>query len=600
MGSIHILSSDVINQIAAGEVLERPANLVKELIENSIDAQASEIEMDIDVGGRYLKIQDNGCGMDRKDLAIALGRHTTSKIKSFSDLWSLNSYGFRGEALASTAAVSQMTIVTRPQEGATAFQLKSKFGKQDDVYEVSGTSGTQIIVDELFSNVPARLKFLKSDSAELGQIYKVIKSFALTHPEIAFRIKQKGVLKFYFHKTQSHLERAKIILETDDLHEAIVENGGLRARIIFSSPNTINKTAQQIWIFAQNRWVQDRGIQRAILDAYRNLLMHGEYPHCIVMLECDPQFVDVNIHPTKSQVKFQDSSLIFRTVHNGLRDALEKGPWLKKIFQQESQSSTIEESAADRQVLSSHLEQECFASQENHFHQTFYRQKSYFAPPKESVNSPEHFVATPSTGVLAMSREPLWGSLQVLGQLNLTYILAQSRHALFLVDQHAAHERVAFERLMKSFRDKKFEIQTFLIPLQMDVDPDKYEQILLLADQLKTLGIEVEASGPQTISVGSAPMIVKEKALFEILQKIAIDSLESGGGYSLEKKVSDVFATMACHSVVRAGQALSQEEMGSLLQQMDESPLSSFCPHGRPVFKQITFRELDKEFGRIV
>jgi DNA mismatch repair protein MutL len=597
--SIEILSQEVINQIAAGEVLERPANLVKELIENSIDANATEIEVDLDLGGRYIKIQDNGQGMDKKDLLLALGRHSTSKIRKFADLWSLKTYGFRGEALASTAAVSQMQIVTRPQKNSQAFQISSQFGKQSDIHEVSGNPGTQIIVEELFTNVPARLKFLKSDAAEVTQITKVIKAFALTHPEITFRLKQKGVLRMFYPKTESYLERAKLILETPELYEAVKEFSNIKARVIFSSPQAVNKTAQNLWIFAQKRWIQDRGIQRAILDSYRNLLMHGEYPYCVVFLECDPQTIDVNIHPTKSQVKFQDASQAFRVVHNTLREALEKGPWLKNLFQdQPAAVQTAVENFSFENAQNLYQPQSYLGGGEkdHEFSQTVYQQKAYNF---EATHSESPAMRGP-TQSLEVSSNPLWGSLQVLGQLNLTYILAQSRQALFLVDQHAAHERVAFERLMKSFKEKKFEVQNFLLPLQMDLEPDRLEVLLALSPQLKEIGLEIEAAGPLTISVNSAPAIVKEKAATEILQKMSYDALEAGGSYSLEKKISDVFASMACHSVVRAGQALSNEEMKELLIQMDEFPLSSFCPHGRPVFKQITFRELDKEFGRIV
>lgn len=604
--SIQILSKEVINQIAAGEVLERPANLIKELVENSIDAGATEIEIDLDIGGKFLKIQDNGSGMNKEDLNLSLSRHSTSKLQNFSDLWSLKTYGFRGEALASAAAVSQMSIVTRKKDAKAALQIKSEFGMQGDVLEVGGDYGTQITIDELFSNVPARLKFLKSESAEITQIMKVIKAFALVSPEIMFKVKQKGVLKAFYPKAESHLARAMNVLEMEELFENTIENTHLKAHVIHSSPNTVAKTAQNIWVFVQKRWIQDRALVKAILDSYRNLLMHGEYPFAVLHLDCDPQLIDVNIHPAKSQVKFQDPGAAFRIVHGATRESLEKAPWLKNMFQ--SPENNPVEAAVHSYCLEAPVEksfrQNSFTSDHTGFTHTQFKQKNYDMSVPATQTKPEStYVQQPSapqTNLSGIGTDPMWGGLQVLGQVNLTYILAQSRQALFLVDQHAAHERVNFEKLMKSFKNEQFEVQNYLLPLNIDFESDRFEAILNLQENLKKIGIEIEQAGPTTLAVNSAPTLVKEKALSEILGKMAEDAYEQGDSYSLEKRISDVFASMACHSSVRAGQALSNEEMKELLIQMDEFPLSSFCPHGRPVFKQLSFRELDRDFGRIV
>lgn len=598
--SIQILSKEVINQIAAGEVLERPSNLVKELIENSIDAGSTEVELDIDLGGKFLKIQDNGSGMNKVDLNLSLNRHSTSKLKNFSDLWSLKTFGFRGEALASAAAVSQMSIVTRKSGEKAALQLKSEFGNQSDVHEVGGDFGTQITVEDLFTNVPARLKFLKSDSAEVTQIMKVVKAFALSHPDVAFKVKQKGVLKAFYPKAKSHLERALSVLEVSELFENTRETSQMKAHVIHSSPNTVSKTSQNIWIFVQKRWIQDRGLQKAILDSYRNLLMHGEYPFAVLHLDCDPQIIDVNIHPAKSQVKFQDPGMAFRIVHGATRDSLEKAPWLKNMFE-----NAVDDRASGVEQAVHNYYQNTFQSDSVGFHQAQFKQKTYDmtsldAPIVAPQTTYAQVMPQPQANLEGVGADPMWGGLQVLGQVNLTYILAQSRHALFLVDQHAAHERVNFEKLMKSFKNNQFEVQNYLLPLNIDFETDKFEALLNLQGNLKKIGIEIEQAGPTTISVNSAPTLVKEKALVEILTKMAEDAFDQGDSYSLEKRISDVFATMACHSSVRAGQSLSNEEMKELLIKMDEFPLSSFCPHGRPVFKQLSFRELDRDFGRIV
>ncbi len=598
--AIQILSKEVINQIAAGEVLERPSNLVKELIENSIDAGATEIDIDVDQGGKFLRVQDNGTGMSREDLMLALNRHATSKLSEFSDIWNLSTYGFRGEALASAAAVSQLSIVTRTRDSAHAIQVKSDFGNLSEVHEVGGDFGTQITVDELFVNVPARQKFLKSDSAEVTQIMKVVKAFALCHPDIAFKVKQRGVLKAFYPKASSHLERVKVVMDVDEMFESVKENSQMKAHVIHSSPNMVAKTSQNLWIFVQKRWIQDRAIQRAILDSYRNLLMHGEYPFAVVFLDCDPQVVDVNIHPTKSQVKFQDAGSAFRVVHGALRESLEKAPWLKSMFSESSGTGENKEVGRYYEsVAPIEMAQEAAAlSTSFDFNRAQFKQKSYEIKLEEPTPLVYTTQSTPEQTQLEVNS--MWASLQVLGQVNLTYILAQSRNALFLVDQHAAHERVNFEKLMLSFNKSDFEVQSFLLPLTMDFEPDKFEAILSLKEDLKRIGVDIEQAGPSTLSINSAPIFVKDKAVTEILSKMADDALEMGASYSLEKRISDIFATMACHSSVRAGQSLSHEEMKELLVRMDDFPLSSFCPHGRPVFKQFTFRELDRDFGRIV
>ncbi len=614
--AIEVLAQDVVNQIAAGEVLERPSNLVKELVENSIDAGSSQIEIDIDDGGRYLKITDNGCGISKEDLPKAILRHATSKISKFHDLWSLASYGFRGEALASVAAVSELTIKSKLSTESSSYVLKTSYGVSNNVFDQSGENGTTITVEKLFENVPARLKFLKTEAAEASQIFKVIKAFALCHPHIEFKVRNKNILKYFYPKTKSLIERVQTVLEQETLYETHQTHGNQSIQVLFSSPKDVNRTAQNIWIFVQKRWIQDRALQKAIMDAYQNLLMHGEYPSCVLFLDCDPQTIDVNIHPTKSQVKFQDPSQAFRSVYHTLRDALEKGPWLKSLFDlpQEEQSanqvpflpSDISSTSSIQNAVESFAKnyqmQDSF--QESHFQMAQFKTKEIvpYAKPSTLVQKiSEQRVENNSTPTIQnVNLEPLWGSLQVLGQLNQTYILAQSRQSLFLIDQHASHERVMFEKLNSSWREQKFEIQSYLLPLSLDLSPEKIEALIKNKDEFTRIGIELEQSSPESISIYSAPSFIKEFAIVEALIKMSQDLLDLGGAFQIQKKITDIFATMACHSAIRAGQALSSEEMKELLVSMDAFPLSSFCPHGRPVFKQITFLELDRDFGRIV
>ncbi len=596
---ISVLSHDVVNQIAAGEVVERPAHLIKELVENSLDANATKIEVEFSAGGRNVRVSDNGSGISPDDLALALQRHATSKIIKSEDLFSLNSFGFRGEALASISAVSNLSLISRLSKSEKAFQVESEFGKVSDVIETGANLGTTIVVKELFENMPARLKFLKSEVAEATQIKQVLKAFALSHPEIELRVKQDKPI-FAFKAQTSMLARAREVLNVSEIYENFYEMGSMKARVIFCSPHEVTGNSKGIWLFVQKRWVQDRSMQAAVLEAYRGLLMHGEFPQVIVDLTVDPSEVDVNIHPTKSNVKFRDPSSVFRIVQRALREGLEKAPWI--------QTPSAPEYQAIPKVQSYQASSQIGFSGSAELETTKLRQKlseplaAYFARDVEISQAP-----APSAPINYASQiyapEPIkkyWSSLQVLGQAQQTYILAQNSSAMVIVDQHAAHERVMYERLMKSWNEKQIEIQDFLIPLSVQIETSHLEVLLNRQKELELMGFFVEAMGPEHLAVRSAPAILKESAIAKSLVELANEIFEQGGGFAIEKCLMHIFATMACHSAVRAGQALSQEEMQALLLQMDEFALSSFCPHGRPVSVEYPFHKLERDFGRIV
>jgi DNA mismatch repair protein MutL len=594
MSLIQVLDSEIINQIAAGEVVERPAHLVKELVENSLDAGATEIQIDIAQGGKYIRIKDNGLGIVSEELSLALKRHATSKIRKTNDLWNLNTFGFRGEALASAAAVSKLTLKSTGHQEKKSSQVFSDFGQISNIKPSSNTQGTEVIIDSLFENVPARLKFLKSDSTENQQIKTVIKALALAQPEVEFKLTIDQSLAFYFSAKKNRMERVQEIFEKKDLYEAQSEKGSWKCHLVFSAPNEVAKTSKQIWIFAQNRWVQDRALQAAIMDAYRSLLMHGEYPFVALWLDCNPAEIDVNIHPTKSQVKFQDSSSAFRVVQSTLRQALEKAPWLGSY---QPQVQKFEQKSL-------HHFTENLSWRDQSFNETQFKNKNFNMQDLQSlkVNSNFQDFKMPQADTAytpEVTAEKVWSSLQVIGQAHLTYIVCQKNDRLVLVDQHAAHERVVFESLMLSWKKGQFQIQDYLFPLAIDLSEDKIEVLLKNESDIRKLGIEIEQMGPQVLGIKSAPSLIKDSSLPEVFEKMASDLLNNGGTFALEKKISELFASMACHSVVRAGQSLSREEMQELLKSMDQFALSSFCPHGRPVSIEITFNELEKLFGRI-
>lgn len=634
--SIQILSPEVVDQIAAGEVVERPAHLVKELVENSLDAGATQVHVEYSEGGRNVKVIDNGHGMAPEDLSKSLERFATSKISQTNDLWKLRTFGFRGEALASISSVSVLTLTSRRPQDSKAYQLISEYGRRGVVDEVGGSQGTTILIEKLFANTPARLKFLKSDSAEHAAIKATLKAMALSHFNVEFRIQESGKLVHFWPACKNRKERVEQILEIKPLFEGEAVRESVRAYAVFADPHNVAKTSKQIHLFAQNRWVQDRSMQAAVSEAYRSLLMHGEFPIAVVWVETDPELIDVNIHPTKSQVKFQDPSLAFRAVAAALRTTLEQAPWLEKMA---SPVATMP-SAGANPVRPARVESEPMHNltfedpslktaqfAKKSFHPPTYVKepkttyqalvdaaegRESFSPPNlaprenhgengMSVNS----FTEPTTPNFAPAAAPLtkggyWSSLEVLGQANLTYIITQARDKIVFVDQHAAHERVVFERLMAAWKGGKVEVQDFLFPLAIDMSPEKVEAMTALSSEVERLGVFLEPLGPGTLGVKAAPTIIKDSVLSTVLDKMATEVIEQGGSYSLERAVGDICATMACHSVVRAGQALGMEQMKNLLQEMDQFPLSSFCPHGRPVSVEYPFHKLEKDFGRIV
>lgn len=621
--SIQVLPADVIDQIAAGEVVERPSHLVKELVENSLDAGAGRIDVDYSQGGRRVKVSDDGKGMDPAELPLALQRFATSKIRLSDDLWRLSTFGFRGEALASLAAVSHLTITSRRAGDETAHRLISKFGVRSPVEAVGGAPGTSVLVEDLFGNVPARLKFMKTEAGEHGQIRATLKALALSRPDVEFRIHENGKLFAFYPPVGSARERAEQVLEISPLYEGEGGREGVKARAVFAPPGEVAKTSRNIWLFAQGRWVQDRGMQAAVTEAYRNLLMHGEYPIAAVWVTCDPSEIDVNIHPTKSQVKFRDPSLAFRAVAASLRSSLEKAPWIPKPAVTPPPAGTALEMIPEAPVENARfqdpqLEATVFAQKDFHaFRDPVIRAveaaseraaEAARTPPvtASTRDLPNYALKRPSPptpaapGPVAESAGGYWSSLQVLGQANLTYILCQNEKSLVLVDQHAAHERVAFERLMNGWKGGRIDVQEFLFPFSVEMAPDKVEALMSAADDFARLGVKLETLGPGTVGVKAGPALLKDSVYAAALDKTAQEIADRGGSFNFEKIIGDLCATMACHSVVRAGQALSPEQMRTLLREMDEFPLSSFCPHGRAVSVEFPFTRLEKEFGRLV
>lgn len=633
--AIEILPSEVVDQIAAGEVVERPSHMVKELVENSLDAGATEITVDFAQGGRFVKVADNGLGMSAQDLPKAFLRFATSKIKASEDLWSLMSFGFRGEALASISSVSKVTIFSSQDPSGSGYRITSTFGSLSSLEPVSRSRGSTVIVEELFQNVPARLKFMKGDAAESGQIKQILKALGLANPHVEFRVLQEGKLIFYWPATESQKDRVETVLDIKPLYEGTAIRGRVKARAYFSDPHQVCRVSKSLWFFAQNRYVQDRSLQAAVMEAYRNLLMTGEYPYAVCFLETDPSDIDVNIHPTKSQVKFVNAQEAFRAVQGAIRGVLEQAPWLNQSpetsigvnYQDQTIPREIQAPPVNLEFVDEAFKTTQFRTK-NETSSSFDHHQSSAPNPmltlskletlgalrdfsflekdtakietldssKSQSSKPGDVTLVPSTSKTPLIRH--WSLLQVIGQAGLTYIVCQSEKGLVLIDQHAAHERVAFERLMKAWKGGGIEVQNFLFPLSVDLNEEKMEALRLRLGEFAKLGIELEELGPTTLGIKSAPAMIKDRVLVEEIERFAVEMMEWGDSDIMEKAISEICARMACHSVLRAGQSLSVPEMMRLLEEMDEHPLSSFCPHGRPVSVTYSWPELEKDFGR--
>ena len=611
MNLIKTLSEETISQIAAGEVVERPSHLVKELVENSLDAGANEIEIDFDQGGRFIKVKDNGAGISKEDLPLALARHATSKIHQTDDLWKLKTYGFRGEALASIASVSDLTLISGLKEESSPWRLRQAFGVEKEKEKIGGSKGTTVIVRSLFENVPARFKFLKSEGAENSAIKNTLKALALAKPEITFRILQKSRLLFYWPGQKNLLDRTLQVLALKKLYYTEETRGAYKIKAVVGAPNNTLRNKRTNWFFVCGRWVDSRVIQAGLMSAYRGLLMHGEYPLAVIDIQGPGEEIDVNVHPAKSQIRFKDSSFIFKLVESPIRNLLEQAPWTKNIT---GGSKTGQEE--NLQFHNKHFQKTQFPLKQKEYSKELLSTLAWSDSPPDSQASPvekqkrefsEQSLNPREYKTLSKEQslpcftdsDSSWSSLQVLAQAHLTYLVCQSDRSLIFIDQHASHERILYERIFQAWKKGGVEVQPHLIPFPLDLEEGQVSGLLELKEDLKKLGVQIEQSGPCSLVVNSSPLILKEKALEEGLLFLAKQRMETGDSFAFEGVISDLCATLACHSAIRAGKSLDEEQMKELLIQMEEFPLSSFCPHGRPVFVEYPLSRLEKDFGRI-
>ncbi|HZP02320.1 MAG TPA: DNA mismatch repair endonuclease MutL [Terriglobia bacterium] len=646
MSIIRILSEAVANKIAAGEVVERPSSVVKELIENSIDAGARRIEVSVEAGGkRLIRVTDDGCGMSRDDALLAFERHATSKIQSAEDLVAISSLGFRGEALPSIAAVARVVLETRHASEPSGTRVEIAGGRLRDVKEMAWAGGTSLEVRDLFFNTPARRKFLKSESTELGHIATLATHYALAHPEKSFRLSSLTNEILSVAPVSGYRERVYQVLG-GQLLDQLIEIGPVERRILqplpadgsagdeteeeaatlrlsgfVSRPEVQRLNRNNIYFFVNRRLVRDRLILHAIAEAYRNILPSGTFPVALIFLETPTWQVDVNVHPSKTEVRFRHSSF----VHDFMRDAIRQGLVASRPIAAFPLSRAGRTEVADEEEVATEerLEKEALKPASHALPEARARTArtaaslnfeltppqprpetgflsleaaavSLYAPPLLPQNAAVKSPAGPharGTGELPEDLEPL-------GQVRESFIVAANSLGLWLIDQHVAHERILFERHVRMRQERKVEGQRLLLPVILELKPDQLAVYREIAEELAANGFEVEPFGQRTLAVKTAPADIPaadtERLLVEILDSLRREAR----ALSIEDLRTKIAASVACHAAIKVNTPLDRGKMEWLLRELGRTVCPMTCPHGRPIVLKYSLEEIQKAFKR--
>ena len=574
---IRRLSEGTVNRIAAGEVIERPASVVKELVENAIDAQSRQIDVAFRGGGKSLiRVSDDGIGMGPEDLALAVERHATSKLAD-DDLIDIRFLGFRGEALPSIGSVSRLTITSRPRNGGDANVIAVEGGSLTPPRPAALSAGTEIEVKDLFFATPARLKFLKADRTETAEAAEVVRRMALAHPHAGFSFATEERRLVDVPGGDTEEARVRRILGAEFMENAVpfeMEREGVRVRGYAGLPTWSRGNGSQQYMFVNTRAVRDKLLAGAIRGAYADLMPGGRYPALVLFLDCPPERVDVNVHPAKAEVRFRDGGLVRGLIVSAIRDALGRKRSPDTGLSRQTASSF-------RAVMPRPFGHRGFDEEE--------RQAAL------AMNMPPAALPAVTPGDAPQPDYPLG---QARAQIHDNYIVAQTRDGFVLVDQHAAHERLVYERLKRERAERGIETQPLLVPEVVDLDPVQVERLSAAADLLATGGLVLETFGDGAVLVREVPSALGKADIPGIVRDVADELSESGVATSVEERLNHVLATMACHNSVRSGRKLRPEEMNALLREMEATPNSGQCNHGRPTFIELKLSDVEKLFGR--
>jgi len=628
MSKIKILPETLSNKIAAGEVVERPASVVKELVENALDAGGSRIMIDIAQGGRSLiRVADNGSGMGHDDALLALERYATSKIYKDQDLFSIHTLGFRGEALPSIASVSRFSLVTREDSAETGTEILVDGGKIKHVAEVGAPKGTMATVKQLFFNTPARRKFLKTVGTEMSHIAETLAGIALGRPGVQFRLTHNDRIVKDWPGTASAFDRVVDVLGGDlknDLHAVDAQSDFITLSGWISSPRATRRTSRGIYIYVNGRFVRDRIVQHALFEGFAQRLVKGQFPLAVLFISVPFDEVDVNVHPTKNEIRFVRQKEIHETVRQTVAQTLaeaDRPQWgalnssadeerlpSARISEKTRKAFGIRPSVFAKGKLEEDNSEWKLISENRHPAATDGSSESANHPaartaqpaPRTTHLEPRTPDRAPRTHQTVIWQKKQFSDLRIIGQLHNTYIVCEAQAGLILIDQHAAHERVLFETLRSRSAAAKPAVQRLLVPETVELGFREAGVLEKLIPDLAQLGLEIEPFGGSTFVVKAAPALLADREIkpliIEIVEKIAA----IGSGPGLAEVLDQCRMVMACHGAIRANQALTEKQIKGLLNQLDACQNPSHCPHGRPTWLRWEIRELEKSFKRIV
>ena len=615
---IQLLSPQLANQIAAGEVVERPASVVKELLENSLDAGARAISLEVEQGGvRLIRLRDDGAGINKDELPLALSRHATSKITALEDLEAVISLGFRGEALASISSVSRLTLTSRTagQSEAWAVSVEGR-DMEPSLSPAAHPQGTSVEVRDLFFNTPARRKFLRTEKTEFNHLEEVVRRLALSRFDVSFTLHHNAKTLYQLKPALSEIEqerRLSLLLGQPFIEHALVvdmhaEASGLRLHGWITQPTHSRSQADQQYFFVNGRIIKDKVVSHAVRQAYQDVLYNGRHPAFVLYLELDPALVDVNVHPTKHEVRFRESRLVHDFIYRSLH----------RVIAQMTPATVMESVTQSGQALSNvatpvqtfdqsrfHLPPQAVnipatlsgaavERQINHYGQLYPQ-----SPVQSTVPlNPSHLMARSVQGIAEPGADGTPPLGFALAQLHGIYILSQAATGLILVDMHAAHERIVYERMKLALSEDRLRSQPLLVPVSMAISRREADVAEAHAELFERLGFLVQRLGDETLVIREVPVYLAKSDVSQLVRDVLADLLELGGSQRIENQINELLGTMACHGAVRANRQLTLTEMNALLRDMEQTERSGQCNHGRPTWISLTMSELDKLFLR--
>ncbi len=600
---IQQMPNQLINQIAAGEVVERPASVVKELLENSLDAGATKIEIDIEQGGtKLIRIRDNGRGIHKDDLALALSRHATSKIRNLDDLEHVKSLGFRGEALPSIASISRMSITSRQQD-AQGFKVQGQDEQSAEVSPAAHSFGTTIEVRDLFYNVPARRKFLRTEKTEYNHLEDVVKRITLSHFEVDVTLthNQRVIKQWRAASNQQQMEQriaevcGKGFIEQSQHMSFAAANLTMHGWIAL--PSFSRSQADMQYFFVNGRIIRDRLVTHAVRQAYQDVLYHGRHPAYVLFLELDPAMVDVNAHPTKHEVRFREGRLVhdflFRGIHKALADIRPEGI--------EGEMPVVDGTSVQSVMPSVQPLQTSLSGVSNFGGATYSgqgRQGNMALQVNEQIKAYENLSRSLPTNPGTESNEDIPPLGFAVAQLHGIYILSQTANGMVVVDTHAAHERITYERMKQALDEGKLASQPLLVPISMSLSEKEAELAEEQNSLFTDLGFELDRSGPESVRIRQVPVLLARADAETLVRDVLADLLSYGSSQRIRNEINSVLGTMACHGSVRANRSLTLPEMNALLRDMETTERSGQCNHGRPTWTEFSLDAMDKWFMR--